>query len=253
MKLKQSIYYQLSDFRWPIVVYYCAVIALHAVLWVADHIGPGSIYLSGTFSGFTAIFLFICGLCSFHDNLPMHLQNGVSRRTMFLAWLAVMGIVCGVMATVDSALSLIVDFSPLKSVYAATASASVYRTIYGFWNCLGPWDLLLSWLFSFALLVLVTSLGYFIIVFFYRLPFQMRIVVGVFLVLTMGPGQIGVKIVDQVLLHNFLADWFAPQLVYPVMDVIESNPFLNMGAWLLSAAALSGLTWLLLRKTVVRR
>src|SRR5699024_5416491 len=104
-----------------------------------------------------------------------------------------------------------------------------------------------------ALLVLVTSLGYFIIVFFYRLPFQMRIVVGVFLVLTMGPGQIGVKIVDQVLLHNFLADWFAPQLVYPVMDVIESNPFLNMGAWLLSAAALSGLTWLLLRKTVVRR
>ena len=42
MKLKQSIYYQLSDFRWPIVVYYCAVIALHAVLWVADHIGPGS-------------------------------------------------------------------------------------------------------------------------------------------------------------------------------------------------------------------
>lgn len=252
MKLKQSIYYQLSDFRWPIVVYYCAVIALHAVLWVADHIGPGSIYLSGTFSGFTAVFLFICGLCSFHDNLPMHLQNGVSRRTMFLAWLAVMGIVCGVMATVDSALSLIVDFSPLKSVYAATASASVYRTIYGFWNCLSPWNLLLSWLFSFALLVLVTSLGYFIIVFFYRLPFQMRIVVGVCAGVLMFMGVPGVKIVDTQLLGENLRA-FSSQYIEPVLSYIERTPLLLIVVWLGVAAVLSVLTWLIIRRTEVRR
>lgn len=252
MKLKQSIYYQLSDFRWPIVVYYCAVIALHAVLWVADHIGPGSIYLSGTFSGFTASFLFICGLCSFHDNLPMHLQNGVSRRTMFLAWLAVMGIVCGVMATVDSALSLIVDFSPLKSVYAATASASVYRTIYGFWNCLSPWNLLLSWLFSFALLVLVTSLGYFIIVFFYRLPFQMRIVVGVCAGVLLFMGVPGVKTVDTQLLGENLRA-FSSRYIEPALSYIERTPLLLIVIWLAAAAVLSAVTWLILRRTAVRR
>lgn len=252
MKLKQSIYYQLSDFRWPIVVYYCAVIALHAVLWVADHIGPGSIYLSGTFSGFTAGFLFICGLCSFHDNLPMHLQNGVSRRTMFLAWLAVMGIVCGVMATVDSALSLIVDFSPLKSVYAATASASVYRTIYGFWNCLSPWNLLLSWLFSFALLVLVTSLGYFIIVFFYRLPFQMRIVVGVCAGVLMFMGVPGVKIVDTQLLGENLRA-FSSQYIEPMLSYIKRTPLLLTVVWLAVAAVLSAVTWLIIRRAEVRR
>lgn len=252
MKLKQSIYYQLSDFRWPIVVYYCAVIALHAVLWVADHIGPGSIYLSGTFSGFTAVFLFICGLCSFHDNLPMHLQNGVSRRTMFLAWLAVMGIVCGVMATVDSALSLIVDFSPLKSVYAATASASVYRTIYGFWNCLSPWNLLLSWLFSFALLVLVTSLGYFIIVFFYRLPFQMRIVVGVCAGVLMFMGVPGVKIVDTQLLGENLRA-FSSQYIEPMLSYIKRTPLLLTVVWLAVAAVLSAVTWLIIRRAEVRR
>lgn len=252
MKLKQSIYYQLSDFRWPIVVYYCAVIALHAVLWVADHIGPGSIYLSGTFSGFTAVFLFICGLCSFHDNLPMHLQNGVSRRTMFLAWLAVMGIVCGVMATVDSALSLIVDFSPLNSVYAATSSASIYRSTYGFWNRLGPGDLLLNWLFSFALLVLVTSLGYFIIVFFYRLPFQLRIVVGVCAGVLMFMGVPGVKIVDTQLLGENLRA-FSSQYIEPVLSYIERTPLLLTVVWLAVAAVLSAVTWLIIRRAEVRR
>lgn len=252
MKLKQSIYYQLSDFRWPIVVYYCAVIALHAVLWVADHIGPGSIYLSGTFSGFTAVFLFICGLCSFHDNLPMHLQNGVSRRTMFLAWLAVMGIVCGVMATVDSVLSLIIDFSPLNSVYAATASASIYRTTYGFWNCLGPWDLLLNWLFSFALLVLVTALGYFIIVFFYRLPFQLRIVVGVCAGVLMFMGVPGVKIVDTQLLGENLRA-FSSQYIEPMLSYIKRTPLLLTVVWLAVAAVLSAVTWLIIRRAEVRR
>ena len=83
MKLKQSIRYQLADFIGPVIIYYGVVIALHIVLCLAWIFGSIRAYMSGGLSAFSTVFLFICGLCSFHDNLPMHLQNGVSRKTMY--------------------------------------------------------------------------------------------------------------------------------------------------------------------------
>ena len=93
MKLKQSIQYQLADFIGPVIVYYGVVVALHVVACLAWIFSSIRIYMGGGLSAFSTVFLFICGLCSFHDNLPMHLQNGVSRKTMYTAWLAVTGIV----------------------------------------------------------------------------------------------------------------------------------------------------------------
>lgn len=81
MKLKQSIRYQLADFIGPVIVYYGIVVAVHILFFlIHNFINPNMMYLGGGMSGFSMVFLFICGLCSFHDNLPMHLQNGVSRR-----------------------------------------------------------------------------------------------------------------------------------------------------------------------------
>lgn len=258
MKLKQSIYYQLWDYRNAILFYYGVVVALHLLMFLAFviHGGHGAVYLSGGISAFTGLFLFICGMCCLHEILPMSLQNGVSRKTMFLARLAVTGIVAAGMAVVDTFLCLAVDVSTLGRLFWADDTSSLFLSVFGLAHS-GFEDTavatLLSIPYNFCLFVLVSALGYFLIVFFYRMPLRLRIVVAVCLVATIGPGQLLIKMVDALLLHNFLADWFAPQLVYPVMDVIESNPFLNMGVWLLSAAALSGLTWLLLRKTVVRR
>ena len=85
MKLKQSIRYQLADYKAGILVYYCAVVALYVVMYLVHiFLSRNVLYLNGGISAFSAIFLFICGLCSLHDNLPMHLQNGVSRKTMLL-------------------------------------------------------------------------------------------------------------------------------------------------------------------------
>ena len=92
MKLKQSIRYQLADFIGPVIIYYGVVIALHIVLCLAWIFGSIRAYMSGGLSAFSTVFLFICGLCSFHDNLPMHLQKRASAgKAMYTAWLAVTG------------------------------------------------------------------------------------------------------------------------------------------------------------------
>ena len=75
MKLKQSIRYQLADFIGPVIVYYGIVAAAHVVLFLAWIFTPATIHLGGGLTVFSGLFLFICGLCSFHDNLPMHLQS----------------------------------------------------------------------------------------------------------------------------------------------------------------------------------
>ncbi len=113
MKLKQSIQYQLADFIGPVIVYYGVVVALHVVACLAWIFSSIRIYMGGGLSAFSTVFLFICGLCSFHDNLPMHLQNGVSRKTMYTAWLAVTGIVSAFMAVADTVLAVLIDLLDL--------------------------------------------------------------------------------------------------------------------------------------------
>ena len=89
MKLKQSFRYQLADYKAGILVYYCAMLGLLVLFLVSTVVDTGVTVVFSGLSGFSCIFLFICGLCSLHDNLPMHLQHGVSRRTMFQARLLV--------------------------------------------------------------------------------------------------------------------------------------------------------------------
>lgn len=252
MKLKQSIQYQLADFIGPVIVYYGVVIALQIVLCLAWIFGSIRAYMSGGLSAFSTVFLFICGLCSFHDNLPMHLQNGVSRKTMFLARLVVTGITAAFCAIVDHVLSMVINLlaRPFFSGYTVSLFEQEYGSTYPSMGAV-PMTLF-SLLFSFLLLLLASCLGYFIIVFFYRLSKPMRIVVGVCAAFLLTFGLPGAKMLDSVFWGEQLRA-FSQQYVEPVADAITASPLLTMGCWALTAVALSAVTWLLLRRTTVRR
>ena len=244
MKLKQSFRYQLADYKAGILVYYCAMLGLLALFLVSTVVDTGVTVVFSGLSGFSCIFLFICGLCSLHDNLPMHLQHGVSRRTMFQARLLVTAAVSAFMAAVDTLLSVLINLlgSPF---YGGSLFQQLYGKIY---PSLGPvGNVLLSLVFAFALFLLASSLGYFIITLFYRLTKPLRIALGIALAFLFLPGQIIVKGADQLLFHNALAR-LAERVIWPLMDKIDSSVFLTMGWWLLAAAALSAVTWLLLRR-----
>ena len=134
MKLKQSIRYQLEDYKASVLVYYCAVVALIVLMSVAlgAVAGAGSNLEMSGISAMSALFLFICGLCSLHDNLPMLLQNGVSRKTMFLARLVVTGITAAFCAIVDHVLSMVINLlaRPFFSGYTVSLFEQEYGSIY---------------------------------------------------------------------------------------------------------------------------
>ena len=244
MKLKQSFRYQLADYKAGILVYYCAMLGLLALFLVSTVVDTGVTVVFSGLSGFSCIFLFICGLCSLHDNLPMHLQHGVSRRTMFQARLLVTAAVSAFMAAVDTLLGLLIGLlgSPF---YGGSLFQQLYGKIY---PSLGPvGNVLLSLVFAFALFLLASSLGYFIITLFYRLSKPLRITLGVVLMLLLFPGQIIVKGADQLLFHNALAN-LAERVIWPLQDKIDSSVFLTMGWWLVAAVVLSAVTWLILRR-----
>lgn len=246
MKLKQSFRYQLADYKAGILVYYCAMLGLLALFLVFAAVGSGVTVVFSGLSGFSCIFLFICGLCSLHDNLPMHLQHGVSRRTMFQARLLVTAAVSAFMAVVDTLLSVLLN---LLSTPFFGDSASLFQQLYGkIYPSLGPvGDVLMSLVFAFVLFLLASSLGYFIITLFYRLTKPLRITLGVAIAFLLTLGQVLVKLADEVLFHNALAR-LAERVIWPLMDKIDSSVFLTMGWWLIAAAALSAVTWLLLRR-----
>lgn len=252
MKLKQSIRYQLADFIGPVIVYYGVVVALHVVACLAWIFTPATIHLGGGLTVFSGLFLFICGLCSFHDNLPMHLQNGVSRKTMYTAWLVVTVIVSAAMAAADTVLATLID---LLNLPIWRGSSNMFLSLFdlegmGFGATFV--NTLFSFPFSFVLLALLMTLGYFIVVFFYRLPVKLRIVVGACAGFVLFFGVPGVKILDTNLLGEGLRAFFR-QYLEPVLEFLRENPFALMGTWAVAAVVLAAVTWLILRRTTVAR
>lgn len=252
MKLKQSIRYQLADFIGPVIVYYGIVAAAHVVLFLAWIFTPATIHLGGGLTVFSGLFLFICGLCSFHDNLPMHLQNGVSRKTMYTAWLVVTVIVSAAMAAADTVLATLID---LLNLPIWRGSSNMFLSLFdlegmGFGATFV--NTLFSFPFSFVLLALLMTLGYFLVVFFYRLPVKLRIVVGACAGFLLFFGVPGVKILDTNLLGEGLRAFFR-QYLEPVLEFLWENPFALMGTWAVAAVALAAVTWLILRRTTVAR
>lgn len=252
MKLKQSIRYQLADFIGPVIVYYGIVAAVHVVLFLAWIFTPATIHLGGGLTVFSGLFLFICGLCSFHDNLPMHLQNGVSRKTMYTAWLVVTVIVSAAMAAADTVLATLID---LLNLPIWRGSSNMFLSLFdlegmGFGATFV--NTLFSFPFSFVLLALLMTLGYFLVVFFYHLPVKLRIVVGACAGFLLFFGVPGVKIIDTNLLGEGLRAFFR-QYLEPVLEFLRENPFALMGTWAVAAVVLAAVTWLILRRTTVAR
>lgn len=252
MKLKQSIRYQLADFIGPVIVYYGIVVAVHILFFlIHNFINPNMMYLGGGISGFSMVFLFICGLCSFHDNLPMHLQNGVSRKTMYTAWLVVTVIVSAAMAAADTVLATLID---LLNLPIWRGSSNMFLSLFdlegmGFGTTFV--NTLFSFPFSFVLLALLMTLGYFLVVFFYRLPVKLRIVVGACAGFLLFFGVPGLQLVNDALGYPF--SYIAEHYLWPLEDAIVASPLLTMGTWAVAAVALAAVTWLILRRTTVAR
>lgn len=183
MNVFPSFKYQLLREKMTIIVYYIVQMGLTLFFGGAltigywDSAGNVSATTMNGLSGVTAIMAFVVGCCSFKENLGMALQNGVSRRSLFLGRMCTTGAFCLILAVCDEVLTLL--FSLLgKLPMVRVEAVSLLETVYApQWN--GALLVLGAVAFSFCLLMAASALGYFCTTLLYRLPASGKVAVSV--------------------------------------------------------------------------
>ena len=125
MSISKSFKYGVLANKKPVAIFYTVVVALYLVFIITSLFSPG-----GSISGMdmaSLIFLFVFGITSFQENFYMLLQNGVSRKSMFLGTIGSLFVVSIFVAVVDTILALILGLVPDENF----TLASLFQQLYG--------------------------------------------------------------------------------------------------------------------------
>ena len=256
MHLAVSYRYQMNDHKKDLLVFYIAIVCLYLLMLVTTAISTAAndreIVYQAQSNGInvaTMVFLFIAGLNSFKENFGMLLQNGVSRRTMFTGRLLTMVSLCVGMTLMDRALLLLfrgVSALTDNSVAFGMIFDSIYPDKAALMSPLGMHAYSLA--LDFAAYLGFAAAGYLLTLLFYRLGKTGKVAVGAgvpVLLCVVLPALDGVLTggrtyltVAEALGEAFL---FSPNAPLHML-------LLGLG----SCVVCSGLSWLLMRRAVVK-
>ncbi len=259
MKLKASFLYQILDLRWALLIYYFVILCLTLLANItivsfssASSVGVvgenDTIVMSGiTFS--SAIFIFIVSLNSFTENFRFSLQNGVSRKTLFLARLCTAGATSLFMAVVDQIIHVLISLveEPLSHLVSISLFQQIYpqtfeNPVLGFF---------LSVVFSFCLLLFISNVGYAIVMMFYRVGKLGKVLLGAGIPAALIFGIPAIKAFDTLYFGERLRA-FGNAVISPVLDFAFNTVPNRMISLLLLAALFALFDWLLLRRATIR-
>ena len=252
MKLKAAVKYRMEETRKALLTFFAILVAITAALGVGavsisvpDHI---DISLSG---GETAsvIFVFVLGLCAFKETFRLLLQNGLSRRTMFLSYVITALLVSGAMSIL---VNLLNAFGKVLSAgHPNLHFAYMTEVMYGDrYQAAGQAQVFLeSLLFFFFLFAFAMTAGYLITTGFYRLSRAGRIAAGVGIPVFL---LIVLPIFDGLIMGGRISIFVFETFIRAFGLGGAQNPFIAMGSCLLGFVVFSGLEWLLARRAVIR-
>lgn len=203
MNLKTATLYQVKDYKNSVLIYYLVVVSVVTFFLITISVGDSSNFTStGGIESATSIFLFVAGLNSFKESFLMLMQNGISRKTMFISRVISVGILSVIMACTDRILIFLMglvntgngrfEISGLYEHFFAEHAAGrnvLQRGVEGI-------------LLAIVLYLASVAFGYFITAAYYRMSKALKIAVsvgvpvGIFLVLpvidaTVAGGRIG--------------------------------------------------------------
>lgn len=256
MNIKASYRYQISDHVKPVILYYFILICVYAVLFLTITVKDyqaNSAYADGNFNGIelaTAIFLFIIGMCSFKESFGMMMQNGISRRTIFISRTLTILSVASVLAFIDQILSLI--FGTISKL--SNVSVLNYKSIFEMLYVKNAADIgifqksILSYLFAFLLYLSIVATGYVISLMFYRMNKAGKIIVGVG-----APNLLfGIlPLLDTVLTGGRIYAVLG-KFLYFSLGITDHQPINALITFSLAFLLFSGIGWLLIRRAQVR-
>ena len=125
MSFSKAFKYSVLSNKKPILGFYTVVVALYLVFIVTSFFISG-----GSVSGMdmaSLVFLFVFGITSFKENFYMLLQNGVSRKNMFLGTVLSLLVVSVFVAVADTVLVRILGLIPADNF----ALVSLFEQLYG--------------------------------------------------------------------------------------------------------------------------
>ncbi len=255
MSIKVSYRYQLSAHFKALATFYLIVISVSVLLLSVSMISisasPGE-SLSGEVSGLeisTLIFIFIAGCNSFREEFGMLMQNGVSRKTLFIGRMLTSVTVSFGMAIIDKLIYFL--YKLLVSAYDQITFSSLFDMLnyFGNNNSIGIFTKeLISFVFCFSLYLSATALGYLLTTIFYRLSkggrtaFCVSIPVGLFVVLP--------------LIDSTIANGKVFTFIFRTLDkafgLSAHQPVYGIITCCLSVIVLSALSWLPVRRAYVK-
>lgn len=259
MKLKASFLYQILDLRWALLIYYFVILCLTLLANItivsfssASSVGVvgenDTIVMSGiTFS--SAIFIFIVSLNSFTENFRFSLQNGVSRKTIFLSRMCTAVSTSLFMAVVDQIIHVLISLveKPLSHLVSIPLFQLIYpqtfeNPVLGFF---------LSVVFSFCLLLFISNVGYAIVMMFYRVGKLGKVLLGAGIPAALIFGIPAIKAFDTLYFGERLRA-FGNAVISPILDFAFNTVPNCMISLLLLAALFALFDWLLLRRATIR-
>lgn len=247
MNIFTSFRYQMADQKKGIIAFYIVVLAISLLSFciVLLPVNGSMLTVTTGMSSITAIYMFVAGLCSFKENFGMSLQNGVSRRSMFIARLATTAALSAILAVVDEVLTYILIL-PYKIIGVDAVSRSLYVSIFGTMDNV-LLQTICSVAFGFFVLMAASAAGYFITIMFYRLNKLGKILVGA-----------GVPFLFMFVLPIAL-ELMGPQLMMSIGSAVSSAiefmvslPHHAMLSSFIFFAVASGFSWLMMRRACVK-
>lgn len=240
--MKVSLKYQLYENRIAVSIFYFVILCLFLTIYVSVLANPQS---TGNFGGMemsSAIFLFVVGLNSFKETFHMLLQNGVSRRTMFISRISSFAILCAGLTTIDY-IFLRIGQIVSSSTNGRFNMQGIFKQIYHGRNNIV--EQLLYTLFMYSMFMAV---GFFITIAYYRMSKAMKTFVSIAV-----PGTIFVilPIIDSSITDGRITRSILKTFDY-ALGITDRNPFHAIITFILVYIVCMVISWLMMRKAVTK-
>lgn len=251
MNILSSYKFQVKSHVKPIIVFFLIITAIYIIdiassIFEASFSGSVEINISGQGMALF-VFIFIMGISIFSENFHMLIQNGISRKSMFIGRLATVLTVSAVGTVVNKLLELVFASIGNSNMSSETFSAMLYNDYFAGAGFFGGVFTDLLWTFS--LCVALTSVGYFIATLMYRLPKYGKFI---FWGALWAVCMIVMPVLEYLLFDG--AIWKALfNFVLFATGISAGNPFVMTVSCGVVFAVFSAVTWLILCKLPVKK
>lgn len=239
--MKKILRYQCKDLAKAIIIYYIVIaLILSVAVFGIARMRDGDMNGIGFSSEF---FCFIVGLCMFREYFYLLMQNGKSRKKIFLGSFFTISILSLVMSVMDTLLLYIMDAIPVSNVQYMTLSSSLY---YFYMTGANPFlRFVIDIIVTFLVALLFFSVGYLIAIAFYRSVKSVKVLIAVGLPLALA-GGLPILLVAFPEVSDALLSFLCT-----IMGISSGNPFIGILTLAIVCGLVNFFSWIAVRKAEI--